>query len=126
MCATAQRQGREAAATEKRRGGGEGGGVSWSGILIGQDLPSEPATCMLYCAIALGALVRGQPLEHVSNRVVICVEQAGGWSLRAWGKLPYLSGIVFYRVRGELSMSSRVALLGFFSSFAICYILRVR
>lgn len=28
-----------------------------------------PSTCVFWCAVALGALVKGQPIESVSNRL---------------------------------------------------------
>ena len=46
------------------------GGSDWSNALAAEKgpsgaLPRDPATCVLWCAIALGALVRGIPLDHV-------------------------------------------------------------
>ena len=38
----------------------------------GKELPMNPSTCMFWCAVGLGALVRGSPIESVSV--------AGGWS----------------------------------------------
>lgn len=48
---------------------GEGDEEGWSGgeTLVRRDtLPDKPAICMLWCAIALGALMRGMPVDHVS------------------------------------------------------------
>ena len=43
--------------------------ASWSSALAAEPgprvIPLDSSTCMLWCAIALGALVRGQPLAHV-------------------------------------------------------------
>ena len=43
---------------------------AWSSALGAESgsgvLPRDPSTCVLWCAIALGALVRGVPLDHVS------------------------------------------------------------
>lgn len=36
----------------------------------GGELPSGPSTCVFWCAVALGALVRGNPIESVSN--ILC------------------------------------------------------
>lgn len=36
-------------------------------------LPRDPSTCVLWCAIALGALVRGVPLDHVGAAKTSCV-----------------------------------------------------
>lgn len=45
------------------------GDSAWSNALTAESapaaLPRDPSTCALWCAIALGALVRGAPLEHV-------------------------------------------------------------
>ena len=46
------------------------GSSGWSNALAAEHgsgaLPRDPSTCVLWCAIALGALVRGIPLDHVS------------------------------------------------------------
>ena len=45
------------------------GDSAWSSALAAENgpgaLPRDPSTCALWCAIALGALVRGFPLDHV-------------------------------------------------------------
>lgn len=35
--------------------------------LGGGELPIGPSTCVFWCAVALGALVRGNPIESVSG-----------------------------------------------------------
>ncbi|CAN0573496.1 unnamed protein product, partial [Ectocarpus sp. 12 AP-2014] len=45
-------------------------GAPWSAAVTtrggeGAPWPRDPSTCLLWCAIALGALVRGCPVEHV-------------------------------------------------------------
>lgn len=51
------------------------GGSRWSNALAAKSgpvaLPRDSPTCVLWCAIALGALVRGFPLDHV-GAVYIC------------------------------------------------------
>lgn len=39
--------------------------TGWSGGLVGPAASANPRRCMMWCAIALGALVRGAPIEHV-------------------------------------------------------------
>lgn len=45
------------------------GGSDWSNALAvghgSEELPRDPATYALWCAIAIGALLKGSPLEHV-------------------------------------------------------------
>ena len=46
------------------------GGIAWRISLATESgpsgaLPRDPATCVLWCTIALGALVRGTPMDHV-------------------------------------------------------------
>lgn len=36
--------------------------------LVRRDVSGSPATCIMWCAIALGALMRGSPVEFVSDR----------------------------------------------------------
>ncbi|CAM9932348.1 unnamed protein product, partial [Hapterophycus canaliculatus] len=45
-------------ATESEQGG-------WGGALAYPAAVGSPATCMMWCAIALGALVKGAPVENV-------------------------------------------------------------
>ena len=40
--------------------------------LTGRDSPMNSSTCMFWCAVALGALVKGSPLQSVS-RVFVSV-----------------------------------------------------
>ena len=40
-------------------------GANWSKASEGHQLPMNPATCTFWCAIALGALVKGRPIESV-------------------------------------------------------------
>ena len=41
--------------------------VGWGQTLAGQDTSSYPAECILWCTIALGALVQGCPSTFVSS-----------------------------------------------------------
>ncbi|CAM9538320.1 unnamed protein product [Ectocarpus sp. 8 AP-2014] len=43
------------------------GGVEWSKVSRGHQLPMNPSTCTFWCAIALGALAKGSPLESVAK-----------------------------------------------------------
>lgn len=33
----------------------------------GYELPTDPSTCVFWCAVALGSLVKGSPIESVSG-----------------------------------------------------------
>lgn len=46
----------------------EGEEEGWGRTLFCRDVPDNPAKCMMWCAIALGALMRGSPVEFVSRR----------------------------------------------------------
>ena len=46
---------------------GAAGGVEVFNALRGKGLPTEASTCIFWCAVALGALVRGSPIETVSR-----------------------------------------------------------
>ncbi|CAN0339839.1 unnamed protein product, partial [Ectocarpus fasciculatus] len=49
--------------------------MGWGGALARRDpLPDHPAKCMMWCAIALGALMRGIPVEHVMGYVQLARE----------------------------------------------------
>ena len=39
--------------------------------LSARDPSMDPSTCMFWCAVALGALVRGSPFQSVSRAFVI-------------------------------------------------------
>lgn len=41
--------------------------VEFRGAVGGGELPVGPSTCVFWCAVALGALVGGNPLESVSG-----------------------------------------------------------
>ena len=60
---------------------GGGGAGQPSAVAIGnafgggKELPMDPSTCMFWCAVALGALVKGSPVESVRVRVSSwCIE----------------------------------------------------
>ena len=57
---------RQAVAESSDRMDGSG---DWSNALAAENgpgvLPRDASSCVLWCAIALGALVRGTPLDHV-------------------------------------------------------------
>lgn len=46
----------------------EGEGKGWDDALVLRDVSGSPAKCIMWCAIALGALMRGSPVEYVSHR----------------------------------------------------------
>lgn len=55
-------------------GGGEAGRCDDHGMGGGfddafgrEELPMAPSTCIFWCAVALGALVKGSPIESVSR-----------------------------------------------------------
>ena len=60
----------------QRRAAGDGGGEGWQvdhieagGVHNASKagvIPKEPSTCVFWCAVALGALARGSPLQTVS------------------------------------------------------------
>lgn len=41
----------------------------WGGGVVGRASPDNPARCIMWCAIALGALVRGSPIEYVRSTI---------------------------------------------------------
>eukprot|EP00903_Cladosiphon_okamuranus_P019499 g17932.t1 len=55
-------------------------GSDWSNALAAEKgpaaLPRDPSTCALWCAIVLGALVQGYPLDHVKS--FQCLKLANG------------------------------------------------
>lgn len=53
---------------------GIAGRVECGKAMGGTDLPMDPSTCVFWCAVALGALVRGSPLESVSMAMSECSE----------------------------------------------------
>lgn len=48
-------------------GGGDQTGQCWTSAMTagGATLPRNASTCILWCAVALGALVRGRPFSYV-------------------------------------------------------------
>lgn len=57
-------------------GGSECGGgemqMGWGGELVGHASSENPGKCIMWCAVALGALVRGAPIEYVSVSGRLC------------------------------------------------------
>lgn len=47
----------------------------------GKELPVDPSTCVFWCAVALGALIKGSPIESVSEPIarsgILMKEQIG-------------------------------------------------
>eukprot|EP00752_Nemacystus_decipiens_P002827 g2635.t1 len=71
-------------------------------------LPRDPSTCVLWCAIALGALVRGIPLDHVSRYVELardalgaCYDGATLGTARAYIAMTFLHNFVGDQVRSH-------------------------
>lgn len=46
----------------------EGQDKGWDDASVLRDVPNNPAKCIMWCAIALGALMRGSPVKNVSRR----------------------------------------------------------
>lgn len=58
--------------------GGDGDGDGDRGrALVGGQPPVDPSTCTFWCAVGIGALVKGRPIESVSAgtivRMFLCV-----------------------------------------------------
>lgn len=60
-----------AAAGTRLAGGDEEG---WNGASVWRGVPDNPAKCIMWCAIALGALMRGSPVEFVSHQAPRALE----------------------------------------------------
>ena len=59
-------------------GGGDSGTAGrMDAIVRNGELPVGPSTCVFWCAVALGALVRGSPIESVSWMLYDCVDRVG-------------------------------------------------
>ncbi|CAN0443019.1 unnamed protein product [Pylaiella littoralis] len=52
----------------------EGEEEGWGRTLFCRDVPDNPAKCMMWCAIALGALMRGSPVEFVAGYIRLARE----------------------------------------------------
>ncbi|CAM9448382.1 unnamed protein product [Ectocarpus sp. 4 AP-2014] len=78
------------------------GGVEWSKASGGHQLPMNPSTCTFWCAIALGALAKGSPLESVAKYCQLAHEALAKSSLgptdaevaKAWAIMGYLFGFM--------------------------------
>ncbi|CAM9904165.1 unnamed protein product [Ectocarpus fasciculatus] len=77
-------------------------GVDWSQASERNQLPMDPSTCTFWCAIALGALAKGSPIESVSKYSELAAEalpksDSGPADLdvvTAWVMLAYLYGFM--------------------------------
>ncbi|CAM9899503.1 unnamed protein product [Ectocarpus fasciculatus] len=75
-------------------------GANWSKASEGHQLPMNPSTCTFWCAIALGALVKGRPIESVTKYSQLAHEAlaksnsdpADAEVAKAWAILAYLHG----------------------------------
>ena len=72
-------------------------GVDVLSALNGKSLPMDPSTCVFWCAVALGALVRGSPFKTVSGVCLLSV-QTSTWVERKG-----------YPSRGAMSFVARCA-----------------
>eukprot|EP00752_Nemacystus_decipiens_P005048 g4584.t1 len=84
----------------------EGGDAETDGRLDAMmrrgELPVSPSTCVFWCAVALGALVRGNPVESVACYTQLAMEALAGSSSRApdaevalaWANLAYVYGFM--------------------------------
>ncbi|CAM9112194.1 unnamed protein product [Ectocarpus sp. 13 AM-2016] len=77
-------------------------GVEWSKTSGGHQLPMNPSTCTFWCAIALGALAKGSPLESVAKYCRLAHEALAKSSsaptdaevAKAWAIMGYLYGFM--------------------------------
>ncbi|CAM9574729.1 unnamed protein product [Ectocarpus fasciculatus] len=77
-------------------------GADWSKASECNQLPMDPSTCTFWCAIALGALAKGSPVESVSKYFELAQEAlAKSYSgpadlevAKAWAILAYLCGFM--------------------------------
>ncbi|CAM9879849.1 unnamed protein product [Ectocarpus sp. 13 AM-2016] len=89
-----------------------------NGTLLGEtQLPMDPSTCIFWCTVALGALVKGSPLESVANYFRLAsvsldsnTGPANPELARAWTILGYLYGFM-----GDMSKFEEY--LGFADAF---------
>ncbi|CAM9184713.1 unnamed protein product [Ectocarpus fasciculatus] len=94
---------------------GTGDGIGT--LLGGTQLPMDPSTCIFWCAVALGALVKGSPLEAVANYFRLARVSLDSYTgpanpevARAWTILGYLYGFM-----GDMAKFEEY--LGFADSF---------
>ncbi|CAM9912130.1 unnamed protein product [Ectocarpus sp. 4 AP-2014] len=67
-----------------------------------KELPMDPSTCIFWCAVALGALVKGSPIESVAGYTQLATEAlaksysgpADAEVAKAWAILGYLHGFM--------------------------------
>ncbi|CAN0495149.1 unnamed protein product [Ectocarpus sp. 12 AP-2014] len=73
-----------------------------NGTLLGEtQLPMDPSTCIFWCAVALGALVKGSPLESVAKYFRLASVSLDSYTgpanpelAKAWTILGYLYGFM--------------------------------
>ncbi|CAM9497763.1 unnamed protein product, partial [Ectocarpus sp. 13 AM-2016] len=78
------------------------GGAEWSKASGGHQLPMNPSTCTFWCAIALGALAKGTPLESVAKYCQLahealaksCLGPTDAEVAKAWAIMGYLYGFM--------------------------------
>eukprot|EP00903_Cladosiphon_okamuranus_P015997 g14773.t2 len=70
---------------------------SFNRFLIGRELPKHSSTCIFWCAVALGALLRGNPIDSVAEYSQLARDALETYSgpanagmARAWTILSYL------------------------------------
>ncbi|CAM9264800.1 unnamed protein product [Ectocarpus sp. 8 AP-2014] len=91
-------------------------GWSRSGALARRHtLPDHPAKCMMWCAIALGALMRGIPVEHVMGYVQLareslaeCFDGRSVEHARAYLIMSFLHSIIHDEDKNERYLSFAV------------------
>lgn len=52
-----------------------GGGCGFGPAVVGRHLPVDPSSCTFWCTVAMGALVKGRPIESVRGWVFVRVIQ---------------------------------------------------
>lgn len=70
----------------------------WGATMVGREVPKLPATCMLWSAVALGSLVRGQPMKHVSTVLMTLLPPSS--AVRTPGAGGYLNRVEIYHFPG--------------------------
>ncbi|CAN0391286.1 unnamed protein product [Pylaiella littoralis] len=89
----------------------------WKDALVRRDVSGSPATCIMWCAIALGALMRGSPVEFVNRYIslaqkslVDCVDGRRIDKARAYLMMSFLYGMVHHEEKNEeyLSMAMNI------------------
>ncbi|CAM9748894.1 unnamed protein product [Scytosiphon promiscuus] len=75
--------------------------TGWGGSSAHAVAAASPATCMMWCAVALGSLVKGAPVENVSEYVRLareslseCFDGSSVDNARAFATMSFLHGVM--------------------------------